>query len=340
MADGIKVMSFNVRYDNPNEAEGDKWVDRRADCAALIEKYKPHIVGIQEPHQNQVDDLAALLPGYSWFGKGRYLVFFGINEENNELNPIFYDSADLTLEASGTFWYSDTPDVPSTQWACSAFPRIATWGRFTINSTGKRFCFVNTHFDHESEEARTKAADLLLTQLPYVSQGLPSVVVGDLNCGDGSPAVTKLSSELTCCNDCGCGIEGTLGKAGTFVGFDKSIDSQIDFVFSNKGFKVTGYGVTSDERENGHVCSDHRPVLATLEFDPDYVIPDPPPAPELAAGIEQTFTGAAGTAADQSAAAAAEAERLAKQAREQAERLVNQAAEQAANALGNLFKGL
>jgi hypothetical protein len=47
-----------------------------------------------------------------------------------QLNPILYDSEVLTLEASGTFWYSDTPEVPNSKWGCSAFPRIATWGRW------------------------------------------------------------------------------------------------------------------------------------------------------------------------------------------------------------------
>jgi hypothetical protein len=37
-----------------------------------------------------------------------------------------------------------------------------------------------TLVDHESEEARTKAAQLLLKQLPIVSQGLPTIVVGEI----------------------------------------------------------------------------------------------------------------------------------------------------------------
>ena len=50
--------------------------------------------------------------------------------------------------------------------------------RFKVKETGQRVCFVNTHFDHEAEEARVKAADLLLAQLPVVSEGLATVVVG------------------------------------------------------------------------------------------------------------------------------------------------------------------
>jgi hypothetical protein len=33
------------------------------------------------------------------------------------------------------------------------------------------------------------------------------------------------------------------------VGFDKTIDSKIDFIFANKGFKPAGYGTIPDERE-------------------------------------------------------------------------------------------
>ena len=153
----------------------------------------------------------------------------------------------MTLDASGTFWYSDTPFLQGTKWGCSAFPRMATWGRcgalclfacvlgfaffkgearraagcvgrrrggsriscdtphtphgltrahaspsnnnqqqrqqsFTIKATGQKLCFVNTHLDHESEEARTKAAQLLLDKLPSISDGLPYVVVGAFVC--------------------------------------------------------------------------------------------------------------------------------------------------------------
>jgi hypothetical protein len=47
-----------------------------------------------------------------------------------------------------------------------------------VHSTRSRVCFVNTHFDHESEGARVNAAATILAMLPEVSQGLPTVVVG------------------------------------------------------------------------------------------------------------------------------------------------------------------
>lgn len=42
-------------------------------------------------------------------------------------------------------------------------------------------------------------------------------------------------------------------QAGTFVGFDKSIDSQIDFIFGAQGAAPTAYGTVPDECERG-VC--------------------------------------------------------------------------------------
>lgn len=34
----LKVMSFNVRWDNPEEEEQDKWEVRKTTCAELIVK--------------------------------------------------------------------------------------------------------------------------------------------------------------------------------------------------------------------------------------------------------------------------------------------------------------
>lgn len=199
---------------------------------------------------------------------GRYLSVLGINSKHNEFNPVFYDKALLDLDASGTFWFSDTPAIPQSKWPDSAFPRIATWGRFTHKASGQRLAFVNVHFDHESDECRARAADLLIAKLPEVTLGLPVAIVGDLNCGEGSPALAKLSAALAECSSqcCSSVLPGMLGKVGTFVGFDKSIDSQIDFVFAGQGLNPTGYGTVPDECPNGRCCSDHRPVMATLEL--------------------------------------------------------------------------
>ncbi|KAI8470731.1 MAG: Endonuclease/exonuclease/phosphatase [Monoraphidium minutum] len=313
--EALKVMSFNIRWDNPNEAPDDKWENRKGTCAEIVKKYRPHLLGMQEPHKNQVDHMAALLPEYGWFGKGRHIAFMGINEEHNELNPVFYDKEALTLEASGQWWYSDTPEIPNSKWGCSAFPRIATWGRFLVNGTTKRVCFINTHWDHESEEARTKAAEMLVAKAPEVSLGLPTVVVGDLNTGEGSPGHAALCAAMTeCSSTCGQVIDGMMGKCGTFVGFDKSINSQIDFIFACQGAEPTAFGTVPDECPNGRCCSDHRPIMATLSL-PDCPYSDDELASKAAAAQGGgAAAAAAGVAADKTKEVAGAAAGKAKQA--------------------------
>jgi endonuclease/exonuclease/phosphatase family metal-dependent hydrolase len=64
----LKVMSFNVRFDNPNEEPQDAWDARKGTCAAIIAKYRPHLLGLQEPHRHQCEQLAEMLPNYGWYG--------------------------------------------------------------------------------------------------------------------------------------------------------------------------------------------------------------------------------------------------------------------------------
>ena len=94
-----------------------------------------------------------------------------------------------------------------------------------------------------------------------------TLTTGDLNCGEGSAAHAKLSAALTdCSSGCCATAEGCHGKVGTFVGFDKSIDSQIDFVFASSGLRPTCYGTDVSDCPNGRCPSDHRPVVVDVEL--------------------------------------------------------------------------
>eukprot|EP00877_Chromochloris_zofingiensis_P011527 jgi/Chrzof1/6628/Cz19g03090.t1 len=266
---GLRVMSFNVRWDNPEDGD-DRWDNRRDTVADTIRTHQPQVFGLQEPHKNQVEDLANALPDYAWVGYGRVPVVMGLGEKHCEYNPLFYNTTQLTLDDWGQIWLSDTPQIPATKFSGSAFPRIAVWGRFTVNADGRKFCFINTHFDHEGEEPRQRSAQLLLEKIPAFAGGpdVPVVLVGDLNCGAESTAYSTLVSNLkdvsACCDGTCEGLMAT--GTSTFCGFDHSIESCIDFIFTNNGFTVTSYGVVPATCPNGHCVSDHRPVLADLAF--------------------------------------------------------------------------
>ena len=65
-----RIMSFNIRYNNPRDGEH-AWPYRRDHVAALIQFHRADIVGMQEVLRGQVEDLQVLLPEFSWVGVGR-----------------------------------------------------------------------------------------------------------------------------------------------------------------------------------------------------------------------------------------------------------------------------
>ena len=51
----IKIMSFNIRYDNPNDGIN-VWQNRREFVAEIINKYQCDFVCMQEVTKNQLND--------------------------------------------------------------------------------------------------------------------------------------------------------------------------------------------------------------------------------------------------------------------------------------------
>jgi len=66
----IRVMTFNIRFDNPKD--GDKrWEYRKDLVCEIIRRYHPQILGIQEATWRQIMDLRSALPEYEFCIKGR-----------------------------------------------------------------------------------------------------------------------------------------------------------------------------------------------------------------------------------------------------------------------------
>ena len=43
--DSVKVMSFNIRFNNPNDSLDTAWDRRREPCARMIAQYRPDVIG-------------------------------------------------------------------------------------------------------------------------------------------------------------------------------------------------------------------------------------------------------------------------------------------------------
>jgi endonuclease/exonuclease/phosphatase family metal-dependent hydrolase len=258
----FRVMTFNIRYNNPGDSL-DAWPHRREGVGGLIRFHDPDLIGLQEAQRNQIDDLQRLLPGYAWLGVPR-----ADGGPRDEYTAIFYRMDRFDLVGQGSFWLSETPDVPASRGWDAQLPRNATWGRFRDRVTGDTVLHLNTHFDHVGERARTESARLVRRWLGETARGLPVVVTGDFNTGAGSTPIQVLVDPAPAprlVDAMSVSAEPPYGPNSTWNGF-RAIEPgrRIDFVFVGNGVRVLEHAILAETLEGGHYPSDHLPVLAEI----------------------------------------------------------------------------
>ena len=258
----VRVMSFNIRYNTPDDGE-DAWPNRKDMVAGVIQFHRADFAGLQEALLEQIEDLETRLPDYEWFGVGRA---DGITE--GEYTPIFYRPDRFELIEYDTFWLSETPEMPGSKSWDAAIERIATWGIFRDLRTDNRFVLLNTHFDHIGQEARQESAELILSRLDSISSELPTIVTGDFNTTpDTEPYRILTTSDSGLRDAFGATEYPHYGPTSTWSGFEGvTSDRRIDYVFVSDGVDVLRHGILS-ETVNGRFPSDHLPVLAEITLD-------------------------------------------------------------------------
>lgn len=262
-AQGLQVMSFNLRLDTKNDG-ANAWPNRKEFLASQVTYHAPDILGTQEGLPHQIDWLAEHLTDYAYVGEGRE------GGHKGEYSALFYNRHRLSVKQSGTFWLSPTPGEVSTGWD-AALPRIVTWARFSERSGEKDFLAFNTHFDHQGALARLNSVDLILGMIDSLNKDkLPFVVTGDLNLTPDTAPLQKMAASLT---DAYLAAPVKLGPAGTFNGFNHSVPAsrRIDYVFVSPGVEVVRYATLTDAVE-GRYPSDHFAVTSTLHLRPRPVI--------------------------------------------------------------------
>lgn len=257
----IRVMTFNIRYDNPSDGIN-SWDNRKDLLLETIIEASPDVIGMQEVLEQQLVYLDTLLPWYDFVGVGR-----NDGKTGGEFVPIFYKMNRLDLQESGTFWLSEYPDsIGSVGWD-AALPRIATWARFYDKHIRKEFLFINTHFDHMGEMARKKSARLIDEFVQNSDPGIPVVITGDFNCDDQSEPyhfLTQQSSTLWKDSYKNTILKPT-GGPGTFNGFgSESNPPRIDFIFCDKNWTIFEHHVLEVKEKEMYV-SDHYPVLGIIK---------------------------------------------------------------------------
>jgi len=255
-----KMMTYNIRYDNPNDGEN-QWSKRKEFLSNQLLFHEPDILGIQEGLHHQVNYLDSILTKYSFIGIGR-----DDGKEKGEYSAIFYKTDKFQILKQSTFWLSKTPDTISVGWDAS-MERICTYGLFENIETNQSFWVFNTHFDHIGIEARLESSKLIVKKINELnSNNYQVVLMGDLNLEPESKPIQYLSQIM---NDSkNSSLLEPFGPNGTFndFQFDKPVIKRIDYIFTSKNnIAVKKYAVLSDSKKLKY-SSDHLPVYVELDF--------------------------------------------------------------------------
>lgn len=272
----LKVMSFNVRYSKPGFSEThseNNWNDpahpRRERAIRVIRDYDPDVLGVQEARELQIKDLQAALTGYEFYGVGR-----DNGKMAGEFSGIFYRGDRFRRIAEGSFWLSASPETPGTTFhsRVGAPPRIASWVKLADRESGREMLVLNMHWDNEGEPARQKSAALVRARLAPLSDGLPTIVMGDLNATEETPEYKTLlggeEHENARLFDSFRRVNPTRGREeasyndwkGTTTG------SRIDFILHSADLNPAAAAIVRTAYD-GRWPSDHYPVTATLQVD-------------------------------------------------------------------------
>ncbi|MDO9254034.1 MAG: endonuclease/exonuclease/phosphatase family protein [Bacteroidales bacterium] len=257
----LNVMSYNLRYDNPDDSLNN-WQYRKDFACKMLRFYSPDVLGTQEVLKNQLDDILLGLNGYKHIGVGR---IDGV--EKGEYAAILYKSDRLTVVRSGNFWLSPEPEKAGSKGWDAACERIVTWSVFKDNHSGKEFAFFNTHFDHVGDTARHESALLLKNRIAEIVADLPVIITGDLNSIPGDNAIKTIVSDNLYL-DSRLIAPIVYGPEWTLHGFGKvpnAMRPRIDYVFVNKKLEVLNYASVS-EMHDSVFLSDHNPVFVKLKI--------------------------------------------------------------------------
>ncbi|TMW63779.1 hypothetical protein Poli38472_002720 [Pythium oligandrum] len=288
----LRVMTFNLRYGTAMDGLN-SWPHRRAHVAELINRYHPVLLGTQEGMDEQLRQLHEMLvPQYERFGDPR--------EDGGEHTQIFYDAHVVERVQGGTFWLSETPQVPKSRGWDASHVRVATWGRFRLRTTQQEFFYVNTHLDNTGKLAQLNGAKVIWTEMKkLVGNTLtPLFLTGDFNTLRPSDVYEYLTTnpEGPFFHDAWRVAEHPIGSISNsyheWIGpaydktkhgdwLDAAMDqpdipgaNHIDFILSRPQLPVTTTEVITESR-NGRYPSDHYPIVAEFLFPSATELPPP-----------------------------------------------------------------
>jgi endonuclease/exonuclease/phosphatase family metal-dependent hydrolase len=265
-------MSFNIRRGTAKDGRN-HWIFRRSLVHETLNRYRPDVLGLQEAMDFQITALHRMLAGYEMVGTGNLGGSEGMH------TAIFFNAARFSLSEEGTFWLSDTPDIPGSKGWGNIMPRTCTWARLVEKNSGQGFYFYNTHLDHVSQRSRKKSVVFLAQHIHARSFPDPFVLMGDFNARERSAPIQFLKGKAHLNPKLkGRGLNPTplldtfrlqypdRRNAVTFHGFRRFFFRfRLDYIFVPSSIRVQDAKIIQ-LRWKKRYPSDHFPILTRIDI--------------------------------------------------------------------------
>lgn len=253
----LKVMSYNIRMGTAKDGTN-SWQYRCPATIEMLNDQKPDVFGVQEAFDFQIAFIEEFAKGYGTIGVGRE-----DGKSKGEHMNIFWNKKLIKMLKWGTFWLSETPEVPSKGWDAACM-RTATWALMKDKRTGKKFYFINTHLDHKGREARKNSLQLIVDKIASINpEGYPMVLTGDFNIKPNNPALLNLDLVMKSARK----IADKTDNHHTFNGWSKQkSDKVIDYIYVSGFSECPEYKTVTKKYADRPFVSDHYPIYARLIF--------------------------------------------------------------------------
>lgn len=254
----IRIASFNNQADLSQDHR--YWKEHAPRVKKLIEDRQWDVVGMQEPFWFQVQDMEQMFPDYAWVGNS---TDGKIEDGHWHYNPIFYRKDRLKLLDWGSFWFSETPELPASKSWDAHTSRFCVWAKFRDRCTGRVFFEFNCHFDHKGETARQKSAEIVLGRIAELAGNKPFFIHGDFNTEEGTPAynIIATSGKVTDSYFSAPVRENTDIASWNNWQPERRVEipSNLDHLFISVGTKALSWKLITDKYD-GAYPSDHFPI--------------------------------------------------------------------------------
>lgn len=270
----LGLMSFNVRYENPDDRDAHAWRQRVVGAVKMLHRQQPDVFGVQEALHGQAADLWASLPDYEFYGVGR-----DDGKRAGEYSGLFYlrDRFEADAADCGTFWLSDQPETVGSKTWGNEIPRVAVWLHLVDRGTGRGFYVFNTHWDHKNQPSRERAALLIARRIDARKHAdEPVVLLGDFNSLEANPGLVYLAGKRASVAGAdqvwGNGLLDTFQflhanernrRTLHFWGGTLEGNVKVDHILVSRGAKVETAEIVSQDKP---MVSDHFPVMSRVVF--------------------------------------------------------------------------